>query len=133
MSDASKDGLSFVLSHDADQCEIIWMGSHVLTLAEANYSNIECEALAIVEAVKYFHQFLARRHFIIRSDHASLKFIFNSKNNPSVYNDVGPTNENVRTERRRADVEKAMLPTCFRYCSDLVNQRDAPNLLLKSY
>ena len=81
MSDASKDGLGFVLSHDTDQREIIWMGSHVLSLAEANYSNIECEALTIVEAVKYFHQFLAGRHFIIRSDHAPLKFIFNLKNN----------------------------------------------------
>ena len=77
MSDASKDGLGFVLSHE--QRKIVWMGSRVLTLAEANYSNIECEALTIVEAVKYFHWFLAGRHF--RSDHAPLKFIFNSKNN----------------------------------------------------
>ena len=81
MSNASKDSLGFVLSHDADQCKIVWMRSCVLMSAEANYSNIECEALAIVEAVKYFHWFLAGRHFIIRSDHAPLKFIFNSKNN----------------------------------------------------
>ena len=79
MSDAS--GLGFVLSHDADQREIIWMESCVLTMAEANYSNIECEALAIVETVKYFHQFLAGRHFVIRLDHAPLKFIFNLKKN----------------------------------------------------
>ena len=81
MSDASKDGPGFVLSHDADQLEIIWTGSCVLTSAEANYSNIEREALAIVTVVKYFHRFLAGRHFIIRSDHAPLKFIFNSKTN----------------------------------------------------
>ena len=80
-SDASKDSLSFVLSHDADQREIVWTGSRVLMSAEANYSNIEREVLTIVEAVKYFHRFLAGRHFIIRSDHAPLKFIFNSKNN----------------------------------------------------
>ena len=53
--------------------EIIWTGSRVLTPAESNYSNIEREALALVEAVKYFHRFVAGRHFAIRTDHAPLK------------------------------------------------------------
>ena len=61
-SDASKEVLGFVLSHDSDQREIVWTGSRVLMPAEANYSNIKCKALAIVEAVKYFHRFLAGRH-----------------------------------------------------------------------
>jgi len=54
-SDASKDGLGFVLSHDLEQKQIVWLGSRVLSQAEANYSNIEREALSVVEAVKYFH------------------------------------------------------------------------------
>ena len=77
-SDASKDGLGFVLSHDPELKEIIWTGSRVLTPAESNYSNIECEALSLMEAVKYFHRFVAGRHFTIRTDHAPLRFIFNS-------------------------------------------------------
>ena len=79
-SDASKDGLGFILSHDSDQAEIVWTGSRVLTPAESNYSNIEREALAVVEAVKYFHRFLAGRRFTIQSDHAPLRYIFSSTN-----------------------------------------------------
>ena len=77
-SDASKDGLGYVLSHDADQKKIIWAGSRVLSAAEFNYSNIEREALAIVEATKYFHRFIAGRKFVIITDHAPLKYIFNT-------------------------------------------------------
>ena len=62
-----------------EQREIVWLGSRVLTPAEANYSNIEREALALVEAVKYFHKFLAGRKFIICSDHRPLQFIFDQK------------------------------------------------------
>ena len=82
-SDASQDGLGFVLSHDADQREIVWLGSRVLTPAEANYSNIEREALALVEAVKYFHKFIAGRKFTICCDHRPLQFIFDRKSTQS--------------------------------------------------
>lgn len=75
-SDASKSGIGFVLSHDKEQKQIVWVGSRVLSQAEENYSNIEREALAIVEATKYFHRFIAGRHFTILSDHAPLKYIF---------------------------------------------------------
>ena len=75
-SDASKDGLGYVLSHDRDQKEIVWVGSRVLTAAETNYSNVEREALAIVEATKYFHRFIAGRKFVLITDHAPLKHIF---------------------------------------------------------
>ena len=78
-SDASKDGLGFVLSHDAEQREIVWLGSRVLTPAESNYSSIEREALALVEAVKYFHKFVAGRKFTICCDHRPLQFIFDLK------------------------------------------------------
>ena len=77
-SKASKDGLGFILSHDPELKEIIWTGSRVLTPAKSNYSNIECKALTLVEAVKYFHHFVAGRHFTIRTDHAPLRYIFNS-------------------------------------------------------
>jgi len=73
--DASQRGIGYVLSHDREQKNVVWLGSRILAKAEMNYSNIEREALAIVEAVKYFHQFIAARKFTILSDHAPLRFI----------------------------------------------------------
>lgn len=81
-SDASQKGLGFVLSHDPQQREVVWLGSRVLTPAEANYSNIEREALALVEAVKYFHTFIAGRHVTILSDHKPLQYIFKTTGVP---------------------------------------------------
>ena len=77
-ADASTNGLGFVLSHDVEQREVVWLGSRVFQPAEAHYSNIEREALSIVEAVKYFHKFICGRHFTIISDHRLLKYIFNA-------------------------------------------------------
>ena len=78
------------MSHDRDQRRIAWLGSRVLSPAESNYSileyysNIEREALAFIEAVKYFHKFLAMRKFFILSDHKLLQYIrvFKSNNVP---------------------------------------------------
>ena len=81
-SDASKDGLGFVLSHDNRQREVVWLASRVLTPAESNNSNIEREALGVIEAVKYFHKFLAGRTFTICSDHQPLQFIFRKNSVP---------------------------------------------------
>ena len=77
-SDASKNGLGFVLAYDIHQKEIVWLGSRVLSSAESNYSNIEREALGVIEAVKYFHKFIAGRKFTICLDHRPLQFIFNN-------------------------------------------------------
>ena len=54
LSDASKEGLRFVLAHDPNQKEVVRLGSRVFTPTESNYSNIEREALGVVEAAKYF-------------------------------------------------------------------------------
>ena len=75
-TDASKDGLGFVLSHDRDMRKIVKIGSTVLTQAQKNYSNIEREAAAIVEGVKYFHKFLVGRKFCLVTDHQPLLSIF---------------------------------------------------------
>lgn len=90
-SDASAQGLGYVLSHDRDQREIVWIGSRVLRPAEQSYANVEREALAIVEAVKYFHKFIAGRHFTILSDHRPLQYIFNHK----------PVSERISTRLQR--------------------------------
>ena len=51
--------------------------SRSLTNAEKNYSQIEKEALAIIFAIKKFHQYIHGRQFSIQSDHKPLKFLFN--------------------------------------------------------
>ncbi len=53
--------------------------SRTLTPAEKNYSQLEKEALAIVFAVKKFHNFIYGRQFLIESDHRPLSFIFGEK------------------------------------------------------
>ena len=77
-TDASKDGLGFVLSHDRDMRKIVKIGSTVLSQSQKNYSNIEREAAAIVEGVKYFHQFLVGRKFCLVTDHQPLIRIFSN-------------------------------------------------------
>ena len=53
--------------------------SRTLSPAEKNYSQLEKEALAIVFAVKKFHNFIYGRPFLIESDHRPLMFLFGDK------------------------------------------------------
>ena len=70
------------MAHDIHQKEIVWLGSRVLSSAKSNYSNIECKALGVIEAVKYFHKYNAGPKFAICSDHRPLQFIFNNSSVP---------------------------------------------------
>ena len=57
--------------------------SKTLTDTQHRYSQIHKEALAVVFALKKFHQFLSGRHFILVADHKPLLALFRpSKETP---------------------------------------------------
>jgi len=62
---------------------IVACGGRSLRGAEYNYTVTELEMLSVVEALNKYRHFLLGRHFIIRSDHISLRFI-NSLKDSSV-------------------------------------------------
>ena len=83
-TDASTVGLGAVLSQVQEGIERpISFASRQLNKAESAYSASELETLAVVWATKYFRCYLYGKKFLVRTDHAALKFLRNFADNNS--------------------------------------------------
>ncbi len=77
-ADASAYGIGAVLSHILEEHPVAFV-SRTLSPSEKNYSQIDKEALALIFAVKKFHQYLYGRHFTLVTDHKLLLAILGPK------------------------------------------------------
>lgn len=74
--DASNSGIGAVLSQLQDGAEkVIAYASRTLSPAEQKYCVTRKEMLSVVFFTKYFRHYLLGRHFIIRTDHSSLRWL----------------------------------------------------------
>ncbi|KAJ8385580.1 hypothetical protein AAFF_G00184420 [Aldrovandia affinis] len=85
--DTSPYGLGALLFHmepngrEAPIC----FASRALTSTERNYAQIDKEALAVIFAVKKYHQYISGRHFVVFTDHKPLLgLLHHSKPMPAV-------------------------------------------------
>ena len=79
-TDASDVSIGAVLSQiHAGEEKVIAYGSRTLNRAERNYCTTNKELLAIKHFVEYYKHYLLGRHFIVRTDHQALKWLFSMK------------------------------------------------------
>ena len=77
--DSSNDALGAVLSQIQDGEErVISYYSKCFSRAERRYYTTRKELLAVVSSVKHFHHYLYGRHFTVRTDHGSLRWLMNN-------------------------------------------------------
>ena len=77
-TDASGSGIGAVLSQVQDGSEkVVAYASRALSKAERNYCVTRRELLAVVNFLRHFRQYLYGRKIIIRTDHASLRWLLN--------------------------------------------------------
>ncbi|GBM26303.1 Retrovirus-related Pol polyprotein from transposon 297 [Araneus ventricosus] len=79
-TDASNEGIGAVLSQNIGNEErVIAYFSKSLGKPERNYCVTRKELLAFVKSIEHFHHYLYGQKFLLRSDHASLRWLLNFK------------------------------------------------------
>ncbi|GBM15017.1 Retrovirus-related Pol polyprotein from transposon 297 [Araneus ventricosus] len=79
-TDASDEGIGAVLSQNTgNEKRVIAYFSKSLGKPERNYCVTRKELLAIVKSIEHFHHYLYGRKFLLRTDHASLRWLLNFK------------------------------------------------------
>ena len=79
-TDASNTSISGCLSQVQDGVErVLAYGSKALSSAQRRYCTTKRELLAVVNFVKHYRMYLWGRHFLVRTDHASLRWLINFK------------------------------------------------------
>lgn len=80
-TDASNHGIGAVLSQvtDGEEAPVAYF-SKTLSKAERNYCVTRKELLAVILATKHFHKYLYGQKFVLRTDHAALKWLMQFKN-----------------------------------------------------
>ena len=77
MCDAFNYALGVVLAQKIDKLsQVIYYASRTLDAAQANYTTIEKELLAIVFSLEKFRSYLLGTRVIVYTDHAALKYLF---------------------------------------------------------
>ena len=80
-TDASNVGIGGVLSQVQNgQEKVLAYFSKTLSRPERNYCVTRKELLAVVKSVEHFYKYLYGRKFLIRTDHAALKWLLQFKN-----------------------------------------------------
>ena len=79
-TDACDVGIGGVLSQiQNDRERVIAYASRSLNKAERNYCVTDKELLAVRYFTEYFRYYILGRHFIIRTDHQAIKWLFSLK------------------------------------------------------
>ena len=79
--DASNDGKGGILSQVQNGTEkVICYFSKAFTKPERRYCVTRRELLAVVASIRHFPHYLYGRHFLVRSDHGALRWLFKFKN-----------------------------------------------------
>lgn len=80
-TDASHHAWGAVLAQIVDGREhVVEYYSKTFSRPELNYCVTRKELLAVIKSVQHFQPYLLGRHFTVRTDHASLKWLMNFKN-----------------------------------------------------
>eukprot|EP00731_Ephydatia_muelleri_P035288 Em0112g3a len=79
-TDACETGIGAVLSQEHDGLErVVAYASRTLSKAERKYCVTRKELLAVVTFMRHFRPYLLGHHFILRTDHSSLQWIYSMK------------------------------------------------------